>query len=283
MSRLPQESSANLSSDQMKQQIEQTEVEGEETAVVAEEAEAVEATPEESLTEQEETSQAEETTPEVKEETKAEKLYKLKVKGKEVEVPEDKLINLAQMGEDYNLKMASLKKWEEELQQKASAQTATPFGNMPVEKVNEFLIEELNKNPAMTLVNLNNMLNENREAQAREQKKAEREYKNKMAETFGDLWHAIKPMYEDYREDGQSREAAFAMARADFYQDIANRALSKGMEKGKKKAEARMKAEIPSGTKKTKISTGLPTPEQSKKMSSKEMAKYLKRFQNPGW
>jgi hypothetical protein len=267
----------------MKQQIEQTEVEEEAPAVDAEEAEAVEAPEEEALTQQEDTSQEEETKPEVKEEPKAEKLYKLKVKGKEKEVGEDQLIALAQQGEDYNLKMANLKKWEEDLKQKESASPASPFGNMPIEKVNEFLIEELNKNPAMTLVNMMQMINEQKDNATKQERKNERDYKAKMAESFPELWSMIKSPYEDYREEGHSREAAFAMARADFYQDIANKAVQRGMEKGRKKAEARLKAEIPSGTKKTKISTGLPTPEQTKKMSSKEIAKYLKRTQNPGW
>ncbi len=278
---MPQEPSSSLTSEQMKQQIEETDVE--ETTQEVVEAEGVEATEEsESETEQVETEETE-TKPAKKEDVIPEKFYKLKVKGKELEVTEDKLIALAQQGEDYSIKMGKLKDWEKDLQQKAAETTSTPFGNISPEKFNEFLIKNLNEDPGGTLLNLWGVMKQNDEKAGKEEKRQERAFKTKAEETFGELWSAIRSGYEEYREDGQSREAAFAMARADFYQDIATRAMQRGMKKGATKAEAKLRSEIPSGTKKTKVSTGLPTPEQTKKMSSKEMSKYLKRFQNPGW
>jgi len=270
------------SSSELKQMLMQTSVpdsgEEEETEQAVETAEETE-----EETKLEETAEEAETKKDVSKKEEAAKTYKLRTKKGEVEVDEDKIIALAQQGEDYNQKMAKLKEWESELERKATGQPATPFGNMPIEKVNEYLVKELNDNPAATLANFMNLVAESRDAKAKEDKRIEREYKTKLAETLGDTWYAIKPTYDEYREDGHSRDTALAMARADFYQQIANKALERGIKKGEKKAKMKTMAEIPAGEKRARSESEIPSTKDLSKMTSAEIRKYLKYVKHPDW
>jgi hypothetical protein len=54
------------------------------------------------------------------------------------------------------------------------------------------------------------------------------------------MWPLIKSSFEDYRDEGHSREAAFAMARLIFPRHSDMKAMNRGMEEGQEKAEARM-------------------------------------------
>jgi len=272
------------SSAELKDMLMQTSVpdSGEEEEEKVESVETAEET-EEEVKPEETTKEEVETKQETSEEEKPAKAYKLKVKGKEVEVDEDKLIALAQQGEDYAQKMQKLKEWQADLEQKASGQPAMPFGNMPIEKVNEYLVKELNDNPATTLANFMNLMAESREAKAKEERKFERDYKSKLAETFGDTWVAIKPTYDEYRDEGYPRETALAMARADFYQDIAKKALERGVKKGIQKAKMKTMAEMPAGEKRGKSSTELPSAKDLSKMTSAEIKKHLRYVKNAEW
>ena len=281
---MPQEPSQNLTSEQMRQRIEETDVEEAAPVEEAVETEGVETTETEPIAETEggELALEEEPKPAKPEKEEVQKLYKLKVKGQVREFTEDEMIARAQMGEDYNIKMQKVREKERELEQKAT-QSGGPFGNVDPQKFNEFLIKNLNEDPGGTLLNLYGVMEQNKEKSRLEEKRQEREFKNTAAEQFGDQWAFIRGDYEEYREEGHSRETALALSQANFYRTIAEKAMERGMKKGAKKADAKLRAEIPSGTKKTKVTTGLPTPEQAKKMTSKELAKYLKRFQNPNW
>lgn len=280
---MPQETSENLTAADLRKQIEETEVEVEAEAVET----PVETEPE--TTAEETTTEEVAETPEVKEEEPKEPSYKLKVEGREEELPLPKVLEYAQKGRYLEREMAKLKAEREALKKEQPNQVANPFSNMPVEKVNEWLIKELNENPMATLMNLNMMANQQVKAQEVAERKADKEFEIDKAADNSDIWPHIKSTYRDLRDVGYSREQAFAMAEADFWKDVAVKASRNAETKTKKKVEAKKKADMPMGDKRTKptVST-VPSAEERSKMTAAELKKALQKagvrvVKNPGW
>jgi hypothetical protein len=67
------------------------------------------------------------------------------------------------------------------------------------------------------------------------------------------------------------------MAERDFWMDYAFKAKEKGMNEGSKKTKLQQKAQIAVGEKKIRKEGSLPSPDDAKKMTSEQLAKYLKR------
>lgn len=267
-----------LSSADLKKQLdEQTsnleEAEPEET----EEAEAVEQTEEtEEEATEETTSEEEETTeeppPKKKRDPKEEKLYKLKVEGKEELVPESKVIEYAQKGRFLERERQKQKEELERLRK-----TEQPPQSFDKTKINEEFLKELQEDAFGTLVKFGNTLFEQREGQTREERRAERKFQSEM-ETEVPYWKDLRPIYEEFRDMGHEKNAAFAMAEADYLKALLVRSREKGLSEGASKAKLKSKAVLPTGEKRTKgvASSTLPSEAELEKMTSAQMRKYLR-------
>lgn len=206
-------------------------------------------------------------------------LHKLKVEGREEEVDYEKLIQYAQKGRHYEKEMSKLKEEKERL----SKQTSTGAPQMPsMDKINEQFVESLSKDAFGTLANFYRMARENEkqiEAQERQvDKEFEREKKVELPH-----WEAINSLYRDFRDLGYDRDRALMAAERDFFMTQYTKAKSSGVQEGVTKSKLKQKAEIPSGEKKSKPSTAIPTLEEASKMTSADIAKHLKRHKVAGW
>lgn len=275
---MPRDNSEGKSSAELKEMLEQTEVE--EAPVVEPEAEAVESEEEAVSEPGAKTAEPDkqETEAEAVEEEQPEKTYRIKVEGKEEDLPLEKLVEYAQKGRYLEREKARLKA---EISKEQPKQ-ATP--QMPPEEMNKWFLEEANRNPLGAIMTVNQMIRQNEKEQEKAERLQERKFEIEVSETMGELWKHLKPKYQEFREYGIDQETALAKAEADFYREKAIEAMQRGVKKGAQKAAAKLKAAIPSGSKKLKPTTGsLPSPDEFKKLKSSDMAKYLRRVRNPGW
>ena len=265
--------SSKATSDELKKQImEQTstleEAPPEPEVVEEEETVEVEGLPEEESTE-EEPAKAE--TAEEKPQKK-EPLHKIVVEGKEEELTLDKLKEYAQKGRYLERERAKDKAEREKLQTTTGQQ---PFQMPDAKKLNEQFVQSLQEDTFGTFVNFWKTADALKEQQVKAERKADFEFESSKREL--PYYKAVKPAYDELRERGISRSEAWLMAENDFLFEDAIRAREKGIQEGSKKVKLQAKAQIAVGEKKGKKEGSLPSPDEAKKMTSAELAKYLKR------
>jgi len=212
------------------------------------------------------------------------KTVKLNVEGKEIEVPEDKLLDYAQQGYHYNQKMEALKKQRAELEKiKEPEKAATPSTQYTPAQIREELIRRLNENPEETLVQLTNAVIDARENVSKTERRQDLEFEVQKTESVPH-WDQIKDRYKFFREMGDNREMAFLKADNDYFKTLYVSAKARGIEEGRKKTELKAKADIPGGQSKTRPpTTKEPSEEELAKMSSSELAKLLPKHTVADW
>jgi hypothetical protein len=266
--------SSKATSDDLKKQImEQTstlaEAAPEPEVVEEEETVEVEGLPEEESTE-EETAKAE-TTEEIS--PKKEPLHKIVVEGKEEELTLDKLKEYAQKGRYLERERAKDKAEKERLQTTTGQQ---PFQMPDPTKINEQFVESLQKDTFGTMVQFYKTARELEKQQEKAERKADLDFESDKREL--PHFREVKSSYDEFRDRGYDRETAWAMAERDFWMDYAMKAKEKGVNEGSKKVKLQAKAQIAVGEKKVKKEGSLPSPEEAKKMTSDQLAKYMRRI-----
>lgn len=269
----------SMSSDQLKQLLmEQTSAPQEaEPAPVAEEAKETEQVDESKPESTEETPVKEETTEETKEEETEAKVRKIKVEGKEVDIPVEKELEYIQKGYHYEKKMAELKAQREEL-----ARLSQPVQPAPVqqqytpEQIKEELIKRLNDDPAGTLFSMMGTVIQAKEQETVSERRANLAFELEKSETVPH-WEAIKSKYQTLRDLGESRDQAFLKAENDHFKALYVNAHKRGVEEGSKKADLKQKAQMPGVESKssTRTFTAEPSLSDLQKMSARDLAKLL--------
>jgi len=221
-----------------------------------------------------------ETPSETKSEPEA-KTVKLKVEGKEVEIPEDKVLEYAQKGFHYEKKMADVKNQRAELERLKSehpAPSPSPFtpDQIKAELAKRF---ETVETAIPTIIEMINAGIENRENMSKQERIADLQFDiDKTADV--PHWPAIKTSYERMRLLGESRESAFLKAENDYFRTLYVNAHKAGVKEGTDKAKLKEAADLPGGGKRettvAREQTG-PTDAQLRSMSSAELAKFLPR------
>jgi hypothetical protein len=265
------DSSKGTSDDLKKQIMEQTSTLEEaplESVVEEEETVEVEGLPEEESTE-EEPAKAE-TTEEKPQ--KKEPVHKIVVEGKEEELTLDKLKEYAQKGRYLERERARDK------EERAKLQTTTgqqPFQMPDAAKINEQFVDSLQKDTFGTMVQFYKTARELEKQQEKAEHKADFDFESDKREL--PHFKEVKSSYDEFRDRGYDRDTAWAMAERDFWMDYAFKAKEKGMNEGSKKTKLQAKAQIAVGEKKGKKEGSLPSPDEAKKMTSDQLAKYMKR------
>ena len=243
--------------------------------VATEETETEETTPDE-------TAEAE-TEKEVEpKEEETEKRYKIKVDGKEEELSLPETLKYAQQGRYLEKEIAKLNAEKKRLREEPGAKPASQPA-MDITQLNAWFLKEVEANPVGTLFNVMEFKDKMNRETDKEEKKKDREFELESAEEHGKLWKPLKPKYQEFRDLGYSREESLAKAQVDFWKDVAATALQTGTTAGVKKAKMKQMAEMPTGTKKLKTSTGLPSVQDASKMTSAELRKHLKYIKNEGY
>lgn len=261
----------------------------EQTSAIVPEVEA-EATEETQVVEEqstEETPPQEETTEETMVPETGMKSVKLKVEGKEVEIPEEKMLEYAQKGYHYEKKMADLKSQREELD-RLKSQPAQPTllqqaQQFTPEQIKEELIKRLNDDPGGTLFAMMEARLQADKEQTRQERIAELEFDLNKNEAAPDVWKAIKPKYDTFRAMGESRETAFLKAENDYFKSLYVNAKTVGMKEGQNKEKLKMAARIPGAERasQAKGSGKMPSDAEIRKMTSAELLKYLPMQESP--
>jgi hypothetical protein len=270
-------STKGKSSDELKQMLEE-QTSKLEVAPEEEATEAVETPEEETETSTEEETQEgkEEETPEEKKEEPKKKLYKIKVEGKEEELDEEKIIEYAQKGRYLERERAKDKEERKRFEEDRTKVAQTPDWA----KLNEQFVDMLQKDPLGTLNIYDDAKRKSEKAAEIEEKRQERLFESEKEEV--PYWKSIKPVYQELKDRGLNREEAYLKAENDFLKDLTVTLREKGFQEGKHKADLKRKAEMPLKEKKTK-GGALPSPEEINKMTSDQLAKYLKYNKVPGW
>lgn len=283
---------SKMTSAQLKQQMKE-ETRGmkeapEEVEAPTEEFEVQSAPTEEKVEEETEETPEEETPPEEQPPATEEKptLHKIKVEGKEEEVTQEKLIEYAQKGRHYEKEMAKLKREREELraqrtnEKPAVAQPST--GIQDPEKAKEMFLQQFADNPIGTLLQMNQLMQQQQAGQAVEEKKAERLFDLDQQET-NPVWTQIKPRYQEFRDLGHTREMAATLAENDLLRTAILNAQTAGIKKGQEKEKAKRKAEIPVGGKGAKPTDMGISDEALSKLKASDLKRKLPRVRTPGF
>ncbi len=267
-------STKGKSSDELKEMLEQTSIDVAEPE--EETAEAVETTEEEAEpSTEEETPEKEEPTEEKKAEP-GKKLYKIKVEGKEEELDEEKIIEYAQKGRYLERERAKDKE-ERKRNEEDRAKVTTP---PDWAKLNEQFVDLLQKDPLGALTTLYEAKkNEEKRVEA-EERRTDRIFDSEKADV--PYWNSIKPLYQEFKDLGNSRDEAFLKAENEYLKNLTITLREKGFKEGTQKANLKEKAKMPLKEKKTKGGV-LPSPEELTKMTSEQLGKYLKHNKTPGW
>ena len=273
------------SSDELKDMLMQTSLPDSGDEEEREEAEAVEA--EETETEEtnpDETGEKPETEKEVKpgkEET--ERLYKIKVEGKEEELSLPKVLEYAQKGRYLEKEKAKLNAERKRLAEESGNRPA----NVPQfdpSKAKDWFMKAAEEDPVGAIFNVIDFRDKMNKETERDERKKDKEFELGLADEHGEIWKQLKPMYQEFRDLGYSREESEAKAQADFWKGVASQALQTGTKQGSKKEKLKQMAEMPTGTKKTKSSEGqFPSEKDASKMTTAELRKILKYTKNTEW
>ncbi len=213
-------------------------------------------------------------------------LHKLKVEGKEEEVTQEKLIEYAQKGRHYEKEMAKLKREREELRAQRTSEkppVAQPStGIQDPEKAKEMFLQQFADNPIGTLLQMNQLMQQQQAGQTAEEKKAERLFDLDQQES-NPVWNQIKPRYQEFRDLGHSREMAATLAENDLLRTAILNAQTAGIKKGQEKEKAKQKAEIPVGGKGTKPTDIGLSDEAIGKLKASDLKRKLPRVRTPGY
>ena len=245
-----------------------------------------EAPPEPEVVEEEETVEVEIPEEESKEETAKEaetpeekpaeekKPRKITVEGEEL--TEEKLKKHAQAYMEMRAKeRASERERLKAEREQLKTQTGQQFQLPDAAKINEQFVESLQKDTFGTMVQFYKTARELEKQQEKAEKKADLIFESDKREL--PHYREVKSTYEDYREEGYDREAAWDKAEKEFWMRQYAKAKEMGVSEGSKKMKLQAKAQIAVGEKKGKKEGSLPSPEEAKKLPSDQLAKYLKR------
>ena len=274
-------SQGNSSDDILKQIQEQTS--NLEEGVVQDDAVEEELAPQEEEAEEtveeqpDETTQEEEATQtETETEEKAEPPLRIKYKGKEVDIPTEKIREYVQKGYRYEEKVQELNKQH---------QTTQKDDQIDFAKIDEEFVSELQKSPVKTLMQFTKTILDSTEKERAGQRKVDRAIEKEFSANIP-MWDAIREDYQDYRSEGYDPSTALRLAQGDFFTSQYFESKQKGVEEGEKKATLKLKAKIPGGNKKQAAATQNSLSEQDlAKMSSTDLAKALglKFVKHPDW
>lgn len=262
------DSSTMNSSDILKQIQEQTS--NLETGEPTEELEAQpfeaqeEETQEQAAEQPEETSQ-EATQAESQPEPENEPPLRIKYKGREVEIPPEKIKEYVQKGYRYEEKVQELK---------TKTIPATQSEQIDFSKLDEEFVAELQKSPVKTLMQFTKTVFDSTEKERMSQRKVDRAIEKEFAANIP-MWDAIREDYQDYRSEGHEPSTALKLAQGDFFTSQYFDSKQKGVEEGEKKAILKQKAKIPTGGKKGVSPTTELSEKDLRKMSSSDLAKAL--------
>ena len=251
--------------------------EGGEQEVVTEELAPTEEQTEEAVEEQsaETSEQTEETqqTSETEEDVKPP--LRIKVKGKEVDIPDDKIREYVQKGYRYEEKVKEL-----------NDQFKVKGSDEPVDfaKIDEEFVSELQKSPVKTLMQFTKTILDSTDRERQQQRKVDRAIEKEFSANIP-MWDAIKENYQDYRSEGHAPNVALRLAQGDFFQTKFLDSKQKGIEEGAKKQALKQKAQIPSGNKKAAAVGNDLSLKDINNMTSAELAKALGLtfVKTPGW
>lgn len=145
-------------------------------------------------------------------------------------------------------------------------------------------MSELQKSPVKTLMQFTKTVLESSEKERMQQRKVDRAIEREFSTNIP-MWDAIRDDYQDYRSEGYDPATALKLAQGDFFTTQYFDSKQKGREEGEKKANLKMKAAIPTGSKKGASVTAAPDAKELSKMSSSEMAKALglSFIKHPDW
>lgn len=273
-------STMTSSDDVMKEIMEQTNqlAEGGGQEEATEELAPTEEQTEEAVEEQsaETSEQTEETQQTSEAETKTETPLRIKYKGREVDIPDEKIREYVQKGYRYEEKVREL-----------NDQFRTKGSDEPVDfaKIDEEFVSELQKSPVKTLMQFTKTILDATDRDRQQQRKVDRAIEKEFSANIP-MWDAIKEDYQDYRSEGHAPNVALKLAQGDFFQSRFFDSKQKGIEEGAKKQAMKQKAQIPSGSKKAAVagSTNLSEKDLAN-MTSDQLAKALGLtfVKNPGW
>jgi len=154
-------------------------------------------------------------------------------------------------------------------------QTGQQFQLPDAKKINEQFVQSLQEDTFGTMVQFYKTARELEKQQEKAERRADLTFESDKREI--PYYREVKPSYDEYREKGFDREHAWDAAERDFLMSYAFREKEKGMQEGSKKIKLQQRAQIAVGEKKGKKEGSLPSPEEAKKMTSAELAKYMKR------
>ncbi len=257
------------------------------SAIVTEpEAKATEETQVPEVKSTEEIPPQEETTPEIAPPKTETRSVKLKVEGKDVEIPEEKMLEYAQKGYHYEKKMADLKTQKEELERLKSQPTQPTLmqqaSQFTPEQIKEELIKRLNDDPGGTLFSMIEARFQADKEQTKQERIAELEFDLSKNESASDVWKAIKPKYETFRAMGETRETAFLKAENDHFKSLYVNAKTVGIKEGQEKEKLKRAAQIPGAERASHKGAGkIPSDAEIRKMSSAELLKFIPVLEAP--
>lgn len=253
---------------------EQEEIQEENLAPVEEESQEAETeeTQETSEVQPEETQE----TSEIEEQT--ETPLRIKYKGKEIDVPAEKIREYVQKGYRVEEKLRELKEKEAELTSKGQV------AEIDFSKIDEDFVAELQKSPVKTLMQFTKTILETTEKERQQQRKFDRTFEREISASLPH-WEAIKDGYHEYKDEGHDHKTSVAMAERDFFANLYLESKQKGIDEGVKKQTLKQKAQIPSGNKKGSTPIDMPSMKDINNMTSDQMAKALGLIftKNPGW
>jgi hypothetical protein len=226
-----------------------------------------------------ETVQAEAETEQVSEaQAAAEEALRIKYKGKDVDIPSEKIKEYVQKGYRMEERERELREKEKSLMAQQQPQ------QVDYNKINEDFVKQLQENPVATLMQFTKMVNETTEQERKQQRKMDKALEKDMAANIPH-WDAIQDAYRDYRDEGYDPKMSLALSEADFWKYLALESKQKGVQEGEKKTILKQKAIIPGGNKKGASLNESPSVKDIGNMTSSDLAKSLglKYVKHPDW
>jgi hypothetical protein len=190
---------------------------------------------------------------------------RIKYRGKEVDIPADKIREYVQKGYRYEDKVKEL-----------NAQLRQPAQSEQIDftKLDEEFVSELQKAPVKTLMQFTKTILDSSEKERAQQRRIDRAIEKEFSANIP-MWDAIREDYQDYRSEGYDPATALKLAQGDFFAFQYFDSKQKGIQEGEKKAVLKQKAAIPSGSKKAATLGQIPSEKDLRTMSSSELAKAL--------
>jgi len=278
--------SSTMNSEDILQQINEQTSELEEGEVQEESLEELE--PQREQAEETAEEEVRETSGEIQEETKEtsevasplEDLRRIKYKGKDIELPEEKLKEYIQKGYKVEETLRELKEKERELAMKAQQ-----FQSVDKTKLNDDFVRQLQESPLETLVQLNKITYEQARQEEIQQRKLDRALEREMRKNLPH-WEAISDAYHEYKDEGHDHKTALLLAERDMFANLYIESKQKGVMEGEKKAALKQKAQIPASSKRGEtLNERIPSMKDLQNMTSDQLMKALglKITRHPDW